>query len=68
MTLQEAEFIANEREGRNNAAAEWIELAAAPMLTQPMNDQHINDSTLTIKANLATMGKVDANSVDMRVS
>jgi hypothetical protein len=30
--------------------------------------QHINDSTPTIKANLATMGEVDANSVEMRVS
>jgi hypothetical protein len=29
--------------------------------------QHINDSTPTIKANLATMGEVDANSVEMRV-
>ncbi len=34
--------------GRDNAAAEWIELAAAPMSTQPMNDQHINESTPTI--------------------
>ncbi len=32
-----------------------------------MNGQHINDSTSTIKANLATMGEVDANSVEMRV-
>ena len=33
-----------------------------------MNGQHINDSTPTIKGNLATMGEVDANSVEMRVS
>ena len=33
-----------------------------------MNGQHINDSTPTIKANLATLGEVDANSVEMRVS
>ena len=33
-----------------------------------MNGQHINDSTPTIKVNLATMGEVDANSVEMRVS
>jgi hypothetical protein len=33
-----------------------------------MNGQHINDSTPTIKWNLATMGEVDANSVEMRVS
>jgi hypothetical protein len=33
-----------------------------------MNGQHINDSTPTIKWNLATMGEVEANSVEMRVS
>jgi hypothetical protein len=54
--------------GRDNAAAEWIELAAAPMMTQPMNYQHIIDSTPTIKANLATMGEVDTNSVEMHVN
>ena len=52
----------------DNAAAESIQLAAAPMVTQPTDGQHINDSTPTIKANLATMGEVDANSVEMRVS
>jgi hypothetical protein len=53
---------------RDNAAAEWIELAAAPMLTQSMNDQHIVDSTPTIKANLVTMGEVDANFVETHVN
>ena len=38
------------------------------MVTQPMNAQHINDSTPTIKANLATLGEVDANSVEMLVN
>jgi hypothetical protein len=56
------------RLGDDNAAAESIQLAAAPVVTQPMNGQHINDSTPTIKANLASMGAVDANSVEMRVS
>ena len=56
------------RLGGDNAAAESIQLGGAPMVTQPMNGQHINDSTPTIKANLATMGEVDANSVEMRVS
>jgi hypothetical protein len=36
---------------------------AAPMVTQPMNSQHINDSTPTIKANLATLGEVDEKCV-----
>ena len=53
---------------RDNAAAESIQLAAAPMVTQPRNGQHINDSIPTNKANLATMGEVDGNSVEMRVS
>jgi hypothetical protein len=56
------------RLGDNNTAAESIQLGAAPMVTQPMNGQHINDSTPTIKANLATLREVDANSVEMRVS
>jgi peptidoglycan/xylan/chitin deacetylase (PgdA/CDA1 family) len=53
---------------RDNAAAESIQLTDASMVAQPMNGQHINDSTPTIKANLATMGEVDANSVEIRVS
>ena len=39
------------RLGDDNAAAESIQLGAAPMVTQSMNGQHINDSTPTIKAN-----------------
>jgi hypothetical protein len=39
-----------------------------PVSQFTMNGQHINDSTPTIKWNLATMGEVDANSVEMRVS
>ena len=44
------------------------QLAAASMVTQPMNDEHISDSKPTIKANLATMGEVEPTSVEMRVS
>jgi peptidoglycan/xylan/chitin deacetylase (PgdA/CDA1 family) len=51
-----------------NAAADSVQPAGAPMVTEPTNGQHINDSMPTIKANLATMGEVDANSVEMRVS
>jgi hypothetical protein len=53
------------RLGDNNTAAQ---LGAAPMVTQPMNGQHINDSTPTIKANWRLCLNVDANSVEMRVS
>jgi len=56
------------RLGGDNAAAESIQVAAAPMVTEPVNGQHINDSTPTIKANMATLGEVDPNSVEMRVS
>jgi peptidoglycan/xylan/chitin deacetylase (PgdA/CDA1 family) len=56
------------RLGGDNAAAESIQFAAAPMVTEPINGQHISDSMPTIKANLATMGEVDADSVEMRVS
>jgi hypothetical protein len=45
-----------------------VQLAAASMLTQPMNDEHITDLKPTIKANLASMGDVDPGSVEMRVS
>jgi len=53
--------------GGDNAAAESAQVAA-PIVTQPINGQHIKDSMPTIKANLTTMGEVDANSVEMRVS
>jgi hypothetical protein len=40
----------------------------AAMLTEPLNDQHITEPKPTIKANLASMGDVDPNSVEMRIS
>ena len=56
------------RLGGDHATAESIQVAAAPVVTEPTNGQHISDSMPTIKADLATMGEVDADSVDMRVS
>ena len=48
--------------------AEETQLAAASMLTEPMDNSHISNPKPTIKANIATMGEVDAGSVEMRVS
>ncbi|MBV9491653.1 MAG: polysaccharide deacetylase family protein [Verrucomicrobia bacterium] len=45
-----------------------MQLAAASMLTQPLNDEHISNLKPTIKANLASMGDVEPGSVEMRVS
>ncbi|MGA8655579.1 MAG: polysaccharide deacetylase family protein [Chthoniobacterales bacterium] len=59
-------FGANGEPGSGPAAS--AQLAAASMVTQPMSDEHISDSKPTIKANLATMGEVEPNSVEMRVS
>jgi peptidoglycan/xylan/chitin deacetylase (PgdA/CDA1 family) len=42
--------------------------AAVSMVTQPMNNETISDLQPTLKANLATMGDVDAKSIQMRVS
>jgi len=46
----------------------FAELAAASMITEPLEGATINDTTPTIKANLATMGAVDPASVKMRIS
>jgi peptidoglycan/xylan/chitin deacetylase (PgdA/CDA1 family) len=56
--------------GDTGPAAEpaFAELAAASMITEPMEGATINDTKPTIKANLATMGNVDPASVKMRVS
>jgi hypothetical protein len=47
---------------------ETSQLAAAAMLTEPLNDQHITEPKPTIKANLASMGDVDPKSVEVRIS
>jgi peptidoglycan/xylan/chitin deacetylase (PgdA/CDA1 family) len=42
--------------------------AAATMVTQPMDGETVSDSLPEIKANLATLGNVDPESVTMRIS
>ena len=56
--------------GDTGPAAEpaFAELAAASMITEPMEGSTISKTTPTIKANLATMGAVDPTSVKMRIS
>jgi peptidoglycan/xylan/chitin deacetylase (PgdA/CDA1 family) len=57
--------------GTNDGVAPGIEatqLAAAAMVTQPMNEEKIANSRPVIKANLASMGEVEPGSVEMRVS
>ena len=46
----------------------FAELAAASMITEPMEGSTTNNTRPTIKANLATMGAVDPASVKMRIS
>lgn len=48
--------------------AEYAQLAAASMVTQPMSGETIGNPTPTIKANLSTMGTLDPGSVKMRIS
>ncbi len=47
---------------------EAAQLAAAAMVTQPMNDEKISNTRPVIKANLASMGNVEPTSVRMRIS
>ena len=53
---------------RMQPGAEISQLASAAMLTEPLNDQHITELKPTVKANLASVGDVDPNSVEMRIS
>ena len=58
-------------ECHNDGVAPGVEaaqLASAAMVTQPMNEEKILDTRPVIKANLATMGEVEPNSVEMRIS
>ncbi len=59
------DFGANDAVDPGTQAAQ---LAAAAMVTEPMNDEKISNSRPVIKANLASMGNVDPKSVEMRVS
>ena len=57
--------------GNNGGVAPGVEaaqLASATMVTQPMNEEKILGTRPVIKANLATMGEVEPNSVEMRIS
>src|SRR5215469_3072493 len=57
--------------GANDQTApgtESVQLAAAAMVTQPMNEERIANSRPVIKANLASMGEVEPASVEMRIS
>jgi len=51
-----------------SAAPVVAQVAAASMLTQPMQGETISDPKPTIKANIATMGEVEPGSVEMRIS
>ncbi len=44
------------------------QVAAASMITQPMEGETISDPRPTIRANLATFGEIDADSIEMRIS
>ena len=44
------------------------QVAAASMITQPMEGETVSDPKPVIKANLATMGDIDPKSVEMRIS
>lgn len=44
------------------------QVAAASMVTQPMEGETISNPRPTIKANLATMGDIDPASIEMRIS
>jgi peptidoglycan/xylan/chitin deacetylase (PgdA/CDA1 family) len=46
----------------------YAELAAASMVTEPMEGATTSNTMPTIKANLATMGNIDPGSVKMRIS
>jgi hypothetical protein len=54
--------------GMATEAPSVSQVAAASMVTQPMEGETISDPTPTVKANLATMGDVDPKSVAIRVS
>lgn len=50
------------------AAAASANPAAAVMVTQPMEGETVRDPRPLIKANLATLGKIDPKSVEMQLS
>lgn len=46
----------------------YTQLAAVSMVTKPMDGETISDPKPLIKANLETLGEIDAGSVEMRIS
>jgi hypothetical protein len=58
--------------GTNQAGAPSAEVASevpsTSVVTQPANDEHTPNPRPTIKANMASLGDVDPNSVQMRIS
>lgn len=50
------------------APASKVMPAAATMVTQPMEGETISDPMPELKANLATLGKIDPSTITMRVS
>ena len=54
--------------GAEGAAPPSSQLAATSMVTQPMEGETIRDPNPTLKVNLETLGEVDPESVEMRLS
>ncbi len=54
--------------GAPPAESAMAQMASASMITQPMQGETITNAKPMIKANLATMGEIEPNSVKMRVS
>ncbi len=54
--------------GPVSVAPAVAQMAAASMATQPMEGETISDPKPLIKANLATMGAIEPDSVEMRIS
>ncbi len=54
--------------GGAEPVASVAQLASASMVTQPMDNATINNPTPLIKANLATMGEIEGDSVKMLLS
>ncbi|MES2572207.1 MAG: polysaccharide deacetylase family protein [Verrucomicrobiota bacterium] len=54
--------------GAPDEGADMTQMAAASMLTQPMEGETITEATPTLKVNLATLGDVDPASITVRLS
>jgi peptidoglycan/xylan/chitin deacetylase (PgdA/CDA1 family) len=55
-------------ESTMSAPSANAQLAAAAMVTEPLEGSTINNAKPTLRANLASMGALDAGSIEMRVS